>query len=101
MPTPFAALETRLNTVGNAKFANATASVNGAPAVDVVFDNNYDEALGMDGAAPRFGCAAAVVAGIAQGAAVTIVGTAGTVDYVVRGVEPDGAGWVRVLLELA
>lgn len=97
MPTPFAAMQDRINTVCRAKLANATAVFAGLAApVDGLFENGFSAELGMVGAEPRFGCPEAEAPGVAQGHELTI----GAVDYVVKGVEPDGTGWVRFILEV-
>jgi 20S proteasome alpha/beta subunit len=68
-----------------------------ASSVNGIFDAEYEEALGMEGSAPVFACAAADVPNARHGDELRIDG----VDYVVRGVRPDGTGWTRLIVELA
>lgn len=65
--------------------------------VDGIFQGGYLEGAGQEGAQPVFGCAAADVPGVKHDDELAIAGT----DYVVKGVQPDGTGWMRLVLELA
>lgn len=68
-----------------------------AVAVNGIFDAAYEEAADIEGSSPVFGCATASVSGARHGDALVVAG----VSYVVRGVQPDGTGWTRLILELA
>lgn len=63
-------------------------------AVSGVFDNGFGDAQGMAGSQPSFMAAASDLAGVVQGASVTIGGVA----YSVAGIEPDGTGMTRLRL---
>jgi hypothetical protein len=65
--------------------------------VDGIFDAEYEGELNMEGAGPMFACAAADLPGVKHDDELTIDG----VDYLVKGVQPDGTGWLRLILELA
>lgn len=71
MATSFAALESRLNAVALAKFANATATISGA-VVEGTFDAEYQEVLGMSAAKPTFIASAQALAGAYSNTALTI-----------------------------
>lgn len=59
------------------------------------WEKQYVDALGVESSGPRFSCAAADVPGVDHGDTLTI----DAVAYTVRGVQPDGAGWVTLILE--
>lgn len=62
------------------------------------FDDYTEVALGLAGvesSGPAFECAEADVPAVAHGSTLTI----DAVAYTVRGVQPDGHGWVRLKLE--
>lgn len=60
-----------------------------------ILDNGFDSALGMTGSEPAFVGRSADLDGLSYGAAITIGATA----YTVRGVQPDGTGLTRLILE--
>lgn len=96
MPTPFAALEARVNAAVFAHLANATADFGGGVVVDGVFDNAYAIAFdALAGTAPMFRCEAPAVSSVTVGQGVSI----GGVGYEVVDLQPDGAGVVRMILE--
>lgn len=98
MPTPFAALEQRINAAVERHLANREADFGGAVGVVAgIFRNEYAESFGIAGSGPVFECDAARVAGVAAGASVTIGGIA----YTVAAVRPDGSGMVTFTLEEA
>lgn len=68
-----------------------------AVAVDGIFDAAYEEAADIEGSSPMFACATASVSGARHGDALAVAG----ISYVVRGVQPDGTGWTKLVLELA
>lgn len=98
MATPFAALETRLATACAKALANATADFGGGVTVDGVFRDPTSEAFGglVGGSKPSFEAESTVLAGVANGAAVSINGT----GYTVRGRHPE-AGMTTLVLESA
>ena len=95
MPTPFALLESRLNSVAVAQLANVTATIAGLP-VDGIFDNKYIETLDIVGTVPVFTCLTATVGSVVRGNTVTIR----TVNYVVRDIQHDGTGMTDFILKL-
>lgn len=97
MPTPFAALEARVNAAACARLANASADFGGGAVVDGIFDNAYASADMMAGTEPVFQAETASVSAVTRGSAITINGTA----YLVRIREDDGTGWTVLLLEKA
>jgi hypothetical protein len=75
-------------------FATA-ATINGAAAVGI-FDGAYSESFNMvSGSKPSILLTASDVAGADIGDPVTI----GSTSYTIAGMEPDGTGLVRVMLE--
>ena len=97
MVARFAAMESRINAVALASFANATATIGGVE-IDGIFRNGYGEAMGfIGGSNPQITCASADVAGVAEGATVTIGGT----GYTVAETHPDGTGITVLKLETA
>lgn len=99
--SPFAALESRLNSAVFKRLANAEVSVNGAEAVGGIFDNGYAVGavgpLGMGGTQPSVVLMGSAVPAQPVGLTVSVSG----VDYVIANAEPDGAGTTRLLLEAA
>jgi len=96
MSTPFAAIETAVNTATASALANATLTW-GAYTADGVFDSDYADPLGLVSRQTRFTALASALPAIAQGAAVTVGGVA----YTVRNVEPDNTGLIALVLERA
>jgi len=95
MPAPFAALEARTNNAVIDHLANAEAVI-GGQTVSGIFRRDYAEVISglAAGANLLFGCRAADVPGIAKGASVQI----GADSYAAASVEPDGNGWVVLVL---
>lgn len=96
MSTPFAALESRINTAALARLSNASALIDGQPvAVDGVFDAAPDPAFGglVQDDAASFTCALDTV--VAVDSSVTIRGRA----YKAVSVDPDGRGMLLVRLK--
>ena len=75
-------------------FASA-ASINGLT-VNGIFGNEFIQVDFVESKKPVFECAAADVVGIAHGDTVTISSD----TYKVRGIQPDGTGMVKLILEL-
>lgn len=80
-----------------ADFAVAATLQGVAVASGVIFDAEYREAIGnyVEGSAPVALAIAAEVPSVAQGQSLVI----GATTYKVRGVEPDGTGFVLLRLE--
>lgn len=97
MPTPFAALEARLNASAIKRMANARVSLGGAD-VDVVFDNPSAVSgggLGMQTTAPTLEMLTAQVPADWEGKTFVHNGTTwAMVEH-----EPDGTGWSVLVLE--
>ncbi|QRM19556.1 hypothetical protein GBK02_09150 [Dechloromonas sp. TW-R-39-2] len=87
MPSPFAAMQSRIKSACLAKFANVTAMIDGV-AVDGTFDEIPDAAFGdlVPDTAPTFSCAESVA--LSVDSVVSISGT----EYRVASVMPDGRG---------
>lgn len=100
MPSPFAALEARVDQAVFARLSNADGVVAGVP-MSGIFDDDYQQAgvgpIGMASSQPVFTVPAWPVPAAAVGQAVTVRGR----SFTVGAVEPDGAGMVRLLLEVA
>lgn len=73
----------------------ATSATLGGTAVSGIFDNGYAEAFGMDGSAPSLTLKSSAAAAAAHGTAVVVDG----VNYTVQGIEPDGTGVTKLILE--
>lgn len=95
MPTPFAALETRVNTATTAMLANAVATISGQP-IDGVFSKAFVEDGGVESVRPVFIARTAVFPAISHGLPVVIFG----VNYTVIGNQPDN-GVTTLILERA
>lgn len=100
MPTPFTALESRLNTAVFSRLANVQASVDGL-FVSGIFDNEHTLAqygqIGFESARPMLTCQTSAVPSPAVGAEVSI----GADNYTIFAHEPDGTGLSRLTLERA
>lgn len=94
----FAALNDRLNAAVVDRLGNAEATI-GGDVVPGIWRQAYTETAGglAAGASPVFDCLASAVPTIARGNAVVI----DSVNYSVIGIEPDGAGWVSLILQKA
>lgn len=100
MDNPFAAIESALNGVSVAAFGNATLAWDGHVASGV-FSRDYADPLGMVNNQPNFRCLAEDFPDIAAGETVSVEYQAALVEYTVRGVEPDGTGLLRLVMEAA
>jgi hypothetical protein len=89
-----AALESESARRVTAALANATLTW-GAYSAAGVFDADYADRLGLVTRQTRFTALASALPAIAQGASVSVGGTA----YTVRNVEPDNTGLVALVLE--
>lgn len=88
----------RLNAAVQGRVTNADAVLDNKP-VRVAFDNGYGLELGSVGARqPRAGLSSHLAPRVAAGSRLRIgVGQ----QYEVVSVEPDGAGWVELVLQAA
>jgi len=80
------------------------ARLDGQHDVPGLLDREYVEVLGAESRGPVFTCAEAHLPGadaanVRHGAVLVVQTTTGPVRYTVRGVQPDGHGEVRLVLE--
>ena len=96
MPMPFAALQTRVTGAIAEKLANETMTINAA-AVDGILTSEYVTVEFVESKKPVFICKSSEIVGIAHGDnAIASDSTA----YKVRGIQPDGTGMTKLILEL-
>lgn len=95
MATPFAALQTRLNSAQIKHLADKTLLVSGNE-VTGIFNNNYVDPFNVETMATMFFCKVSDVEYVKHEDIVID----GLKVYMVRGVQPDGNGMVRLILEL-
>jgi hypothetical protein len=95
MATPFAALQTRLNSAQIKHLADKTLLVGGNE-VTGIFNNNYVDPFNVETMATMFFCKVSDVEYVKHEDIVID----GLKVYMVRGVQPDGNGMVRLILEL-
>lgn len=95
MATPFAALQTRLNSAQIKHLADKTLLVGGNE-VTGIFNNNYVDPFNVEAMATMFFCKVSDVEYVKHEDIVID----GLKVYMVRGVQPDGNGMVRLILEL-
>lgn len=100
MSNPFAAIETTLNRVATSALANATVAWGGFSA-SAVFSVEYAETLGMANSAPVLRVRAEDFPALATGETVSVDYADTLTDYVVRAIEADGTGLLRLVLEAA
>ena len=93
----FARMEQRINRACLANLANASAVVGGTTLTGI-FDALHDDVIGMEANPPTFTVKAEDLGNVlpAHGTAVLVQGER---EAVVVGVQPDGSGWLRLLLE--
>jgi len=95
MAAPFAALQTRLNSAQIKHLADKTLLVGGNE-VTGIFNNNYVDPFNVETMATMFFCKVSDVEYVKHEDIVID----GLKVYMVRGVQPDGNGMVRLILEL-
>lgn len=95
MVNPFAALQTRLNSAQIKHLADKTLLVGGNE-VTGIFNNNYVDPFNVETMATMFFCKVSDVEYVKHEDIVID----GLKVYMVRGVQPDGNGMVRLILEL-
>ncbi len=95
MANPFAALQTRLNSAQIKHLADKTLLVGGNE-VTGIFNNNYVDPFNVETMSTMFFCKVADVEYVKHEDIVID----GLKVYMVRGVQPDGNGMVRLILEL-
>lgn len=94
--TTFAALQSRTNAAVAAKLLTDAATLNGV-AVTGKFGDAYVEQFGVAGSSPMFTLEDASAVGAQQGFSLVH----GGVSYTVAGIQPDGSGMTRLLLQEA
>ena len=71
-----------------------TCTLNGVSA-EGIFDNGYNASFGMDGTQPSLLVKSSDASGAVRGTAVVV----NSVSYTVQGIEPDGTGMTKLILE--
>lgn len=94
MPTPFAALQDRVNDAVVAHLANKTFVIKGVD-VDGSFDNEFVMVEFVETKKPVFTCKSADVVGVVHGDTVV----SGSENYKIQGMQPDGKGMIKLILE--
>lgn len=99
MATPFAAIESAVNSGALGVLANATLSWGVSSTADGIFDSRSTTLLGdlVSGSDPVFTGLTSQIGGIAYGTDVTVAST----SYTVARNEPDGLGVTRLTLQTA
>lgn len=93
----FALMEQRINRACVANLANASAVVGGT-AVTGIYEALHADVLGMEASPPSLSIKAEDLGNVLP-AHDTVVTVTGRGNHVVVGVQPDGAGWLRLVLE--
>lgn len=96
----FAGIEDTLNRAASAALANARAQWRGLHRTGV-YTAAYRDALGVVSAAPRFTCHDDDLDDLVPGDSLTVTYRGIATAYVVREVQPDGAGMLVLVLEAA
>lgn len=94
MVAPFAQLQQRVNDAEISHLANKTFVINGN-SVDGAFDNGFINVGIVESQAPVFECRESDIGIVTHG----MVITSDAVSYKVRGVQPDGTGLIKLVLE--
>ena len=94
----FARMEQRINRACVANLANASAVVSGT-SLTGIYEALHADVLGMESSPPSLSVKAEDLGNVlpAHGTVVTVDGRG---NHVVVGVQPDGAGWLRLVLEV-
>ena len=71
-----------------------TATISASPVVGI-FDNEFAEAIDIEGTVPAFECRTSDVAAVVHGTTVTI----NTIAYTCHGKQPDGTGMTVLILQ--
>lgn len=95
MPNRFAALQTRINDAQIKHLSDKTLFIDGAD-VEGLFNSNYVDPFNVETSSPMFECKESDVQYINHGAWVSD----GLVVYLVRSIQRDGLGMVKLILEL-
>jgi len=95
MPMPFAALQARVTVSIAEKLANETMTINAAD-VDGILTNEFVTVEFVESKKPVFICKSSDVVGIAHGDDAIASDSAA---YKVRGIQPDGTGITKLILE--
>lgn len=93
--SPFAAIESRLNSAVQRRLANATATHNGGAPFGVLLDRTPADPFGGAASAAQLQVSfcAANAPGLAEGGELVIDGV---VHIIASGVQPDAGGWVTL-----
>ena len=94
MAAPFAQLQQRVNDAQIGHLANKTFVINGS-SVDGVFGNEFISVGIVESQAPVFECRESDMGVVTHG----MVITSDSVNYKIRGVQPDGTGMTKLILE--
>jgi len=94
MPTPFAILQQRINDAGISHLANHSFLINGN-IVDGVFNNEYVTVGMVESQSPVFECRESDIGVVTNG----MVISSGVMQYKVRGLQPNGSGMTKLILE--
>ena len=96
MVAPFAALEARVNSAVLGRLANAVAAVGEGAPFGVLFDREYADPFGgqIDASTPACTGSADLLGALQRGDSIVIGGETFTVERS----EPDGVGFVRLVL---
>jgi len=95
MTTPFASLQSRVTVSIAEKLANETMTINAA-AVDGILTSEYVTVEFVESKKPVFLCKSSDVVGVAHGDDVV---ASDSTAYKVRGIQPDGTGITKLILE--
>jgi len=96
MPMPFASLQTRVTGAIAEKLSNETMTINAAD-VDGILTNEFVTVEFVESKKPVFICKSSDVVGIAHGDDAIASDSAA---YKVRGIQQDGTGMTKLILEL-
>lgn len=94
MPTPFALLQSRLNSAQIKHLSDKTLIVGGSE-VSGIFNNDYVDPFNVESSAPMFYCKESDIGSVSHGTSVID----GAVNYIVVNPRPDGMGMIRLILE--
>jgi len=95
MTTPFASLQSRVTVSIAEKLANETMTINAAD-VDGILTNEFVTVDFVESKKPVFSCQSSEIVGIAHGDDVV---ASDSTAYKVRGIQPDGTGMTKLILE--
>lgn len=94
MSTPFLQLQQRVNDAEISHLSDRTFIINGF-SVDGTFDNEFVSVGMVESQAPVFQCRESDIGSVSHG--MTVVSD--SVNYKIRGLQPDGTGMIKLILE--